>query len=210
MKLLLIILSGVLLVSNEKNIDKTQLEAITKTKVVEQYKIIPKEIIELKKAENIQKQDVAKKATTNKKTKKVVKKKKKTTKKTQKNVKKKAVKKKTTKKKTYKQTTRIRYNVGEIQAYAHQLVREYGWSEEDYQSLVLLWYRESSWNPNAVNKKSGACGIPQSLPCSKMASEGTDYRTNYKTQVRWGLKYIANRYGNPRGAWQHSQRTGWY
>ena len=121
--------------------------------------------------------------------------------------------KKTVKKKTSRQkrtTKRVRFNVGEIQSYAHQLVLEYGWSEQDYQALVLLWYRESSWNPNARNKKSGACGIPQSLPCRKMASEGSDYLTNYRTQVRWGLKYIANRYGNPSNAWKHSQKTGWY
>jgi len=148
--------------------------------------------------------------------KKISKAKKKSTKKSaKKSVKvKKTTKKKTTKKKAkkkvYKRTTNIKYNVGEIQGYAHQLVREYGWSEDDYNALVLLWYRESSWNPNAVNKKSGACGIPQSLPCRKMASEGSDYRTNYKTQVRWGLKYIANRYGSPTNAWKHSQRTGWY
>ena len=122
----------------------------------------------------------------------------------------KSVKKKTSKKKYVKVPKRVRYNVGEIQSYAHQLVLEYGWSEEDYQALVHLWYRESSWNPNAVNKKSGACGIPQSLPCSKMAVEGTDYRTNYRTQIRWGLKYIKGRYGSPSGAWAHSQRKGWY
>jgi hypothetical protein len=121
---------------------------------------------------------------------------------------KKTVKKKNSRKK--RTTKRVRYNVGEIQSYAHQLVLEYGWSEEDYQALFLLWYRESSWNPNARNKKSGACGIPQALPCRKMASEGKDYLTNYRTQVRWGLKYIANRYGNPSNAWKHSQRTGWY
>lgn len=128
-------------------------------------------------------------------------------KKAKKKVKRKVVKK--TKKKI-KVPKRVRYNVGEIQSYAHSLVIEYGWGEEDYQALVSLWYRESSWNPNARNKKSGACGIPQSLPCRKMASEGKDYLTNYRTQVRWGLKYIANRYGNPSNAWKHSQRTGWY
>ena len=84
-----------------------------------------------------------------------------------------------------------------------------GWTEEDYNKLVLLWYRESSWNPNAVNKKSGACGIPQANPCSK-ASKGTDYRTNWRTQVRWGLNYIKKRYGSPSEAWSHSQRIGWY
>ena len=121
----------------------------------------------------------------------------------------KSVKKKTSKKKYVKVPKRIRYNVGEIQSYAHSLVLEYGWTEEDYRVLVLLWYRESSWNPNAVNKKSGACGIAQAYPCSK-ATKGTDYRSNWKTQVKWGLNYIKNRYGTPRDAWDHSQRVGWY
>lgn len=192
MKILMIILSGVILVNNH-DMDKTQLEAITNTKVVVQGKVPV----------------VAKKTTSKAKTTKKKTTKKATKKKVTKKAKKKVVKKKT-KKKVYKQTTRIRYNVGEIQAYAHQLIREYGWSEDDYNALVLLWYRESGWNPNAVNKKSGACGVPQSLPCKKMASEGSDYRTNYKIQVRWGLKYIKNRYGNPSNAWKHSQKTGWY
>ena len=143
---------------------------------------------------------IAKKVT---KTKKKTSRKKRIVKKTKKTVKKKTSRQKRT-------TKRVRFNVGEIQSYAHQLVLEYGWSEQDYQALVLLWYRESSWNPNARNKKSGACGIPQALPCRKMASEGSDYLTNYRTQVKWGLKYIANRYRNPSNAWKHSQKTGWY
>lgn len=201
MNILMVMLSGVALVNNQ-NINKNDFEAITGTKVVEQYRIIPKEVIQLKKAENMQKQVVAKKKATKKK---VAKKKyiKKSVKK------KKKIVKKTTKKKTI-QTKRVRYNVGEIQSYAHSLVLSYGWSEEDYYALVMLWNRESSWNPNAINKKSGACGIPQSLPCSKMASEGADYRTNYQTQVRWGLNYIKARYGSPSNAWGHSQRKGWY
>lgn len=150
---------------------------------------------------------VAKNKTSNIKIAKSIKKAKKKVKKVvKKKTKKKVVKKKATKKAKYN----YRYNVGEIQSYAHNLVRQYGWSEADYQALVLLWYRESSWNPYAVNKKSGACGIPQSLPCSKMKSEGADYKTNYKTQIKWGLKYIKNRYGSPSGAWSHSQRKGWY
>lgn len=146
---------------------------------------------------------VAKKTT--KKAKKVVKKT------SQKKKKVKSAKKKVVKKKAIKKTKyNYRYNVGEIQSYAHSLVLSYGWSEQDYQYLVLLWNRESSWNPNAVNKKSGACGIPQSLPCRKMKSAGADYRTNYKTQIRWGLNYIKARYGSPANAWGHSQRKGWY
>ena len=205
MKILMIMLSGVM-VSNQ--IDKTQLESITNTQVVEQYKIIPSEIIQLRKAKNVQIKVVANKKATKKK---VVKKAKKKVVKKKKVIKKyNSIKKKTSKKKYVKVPKRIRYNVGEIQSYAHQLVLEYGWTEEDYQALVSLWYRESGWNPNAVNKKSGACGIPQSLPCSKMKSESSDYRTNYKTQVRWGLKYIKARYGSPSNAWGHSKRKGWY
>lgn len=99
----------------------------------------------------------------------------------------------------------------EYQAYAKNLcINTYGWTENDFNCLVKLWERESNWNPNAHNKSSGAHGIPQSLPASKMASEGDDYYTNGKTQIRWGLKYIKNRYGTPANAWVHSQQKGWY
>ena len=99
----------------------------------------------------------------------------------------------------------------EYQAYAKDLcINTYGWTENDFNCLVKLWERESNWNPNAHNKSSGAHGICQALPASKMASEGSDYMTNYKTQIRWGLKYIKNRYGTPTNAWAHSQQKGWY
>ena len=99
----------------------------------------------------------------------------------------------------------------EYQAYAKNLcINTYGWTENDFNCLVKLWERESNWNPNAHNKSSGAHGIPQSLPASKMASEGDDYYTNGKTQSKWGLKYIKNRYGTPSNAWAHSQQKGWY
>ena len=99
----------------------------------------------------------------------------------------------------------------EYQAYAKNLcINTYGWTENDFNCLVKLWERESNWNPNAHNKSSGAHGIPQSLPASKMASEGDDYYTNGKTQIKWGLKYIKNRYGTPSNAWAHSQQKGWY
>lgn len=99
----------------------------------------------------------------------------------------------------------------EYQQYAHDLViNTYGWSEYDFQCLVNLWERESGWNPNSHNKSSGAHGIPQSLPASKMASEGADYYTNGYTQIRWGLKYIKGRYGSPANAWSHFQSKNWY
>lgn len=105
----------------------------------------------------------------------------------------------------------VTYSLNEYQSYARDLcLNTYGWTENDFQCLVKLWNRESGWNPNAHNKSSGAHGIPQSLPASKMASEGTDYYTNGKTQIRWGLKYIKGRYGSPSNAWAHSQQKGWY
>ena len=99
----------------------------------------------------------------------------------------------------------------EYQQYAHDLViNTYGWSEYDFQCLVNLWEKESGWNPNSHNGSSGAHGIPQSLPASRMASEGADYYTNGYTQIRWGLKYIKERYGSPANAWGHFQSKNWY
>ncbi len=76
--------------------------------------------------------------------------------------------------------------------------------------LVWLWNRESNWRWWAENPYSGAYGIPQSLPASKMASVGADYRTNAVTQITWGLIYISNRYGTPCAAWDHSEAVNWY
>lgn len=102
-------------------------------------------------------------------------------------------------------------NLSDYQKYAHDLViNNYGWSEYDFQCLVNLWNRESGWNPNSHNSSSGAHGIPQALPASKMASEGSDYYTNGYTQIRWGLKYIQSRYGSPSNAWNHFQSNNWY
>lgn len=85
-----------------------------------------------------------------------------------------------------------------------------GWTGPQWQALKNLWTRESGWSTTADNPTSDAYGIPQSLPGSKMASEGADWRTNPATQIKWGLKYIRGRYGNPAGAWAHSQSVGWY
>jgi len=200
MKILMIMLSGVMLV-NSQDMSKERFEVITGTQVVVQGKI---PVVAKKVTTSVKKATPTKKKTTKKKVAKKTSQKKKKVK----SAKKKVVKSKNKKKATYKKTTRVRYNVGEIQSYAHSLVLSYGWTEEDYNKLVLLWYRESSWNPNAYNKKSTACGIAQAKPCSK--TNGTDYRTNWKTQVKWGLNYIKNRYGSPSGAWSHSQWRGWY
>ena len=101
-------------------------------------------------------------------------------------------------------------SVAEYQAYAEKRCFDYGWSDADFQALVKLWNKESRWNPYASNSSSGAYGIPQALPASKMATYGTDYRTNYKTQIEWGLSYIKSRYGTPSAAWNHSCTKGWY
>jgi len=98
----------------------------------------------------------------------------------------------------------------EYQAYAEQKCYAYGWSTEDFNNLVKLWNKESGWRVTAGNKYSGAYGIPQALPASKMASYGSDYLTNYKTQINWGLNYIKCRYGNPSNAWYHSVKYNWY
>lgn len=98
----------------------------------------------------------------------------------------------------------------EYQQYAYSLFGNYGWSEYDYQCLINLWEKESGWNPYSKNSSSGAYGIPQALPGSKMASAGSDWETNYQTQIKWGLSYIQGRYGSPSNAWSHFQSKGWY
>ena len=98
-------------------------------------------------------------------------------------------------------------------AAARAIMPEFGWSSEGQMScLVTLWTRESNWRWYAENPYSGAYGIPQSLPASKMASVGADYRTNPVTQIRWGLQYIRAAYGSPcnaLGAW-NSRYPHWY
>jgi hypothetical protein len=99
---------------------------------------------------------------------------------------------------------------GSAKAIAYDMVTARGWGSDQYDCLVSLWNKESGWNVYAQNKSSGAYGIPQSLPGSKMASAGSDWATNPATQITWGLGYISGRYGTPCGAWGHSQSVGWY
>jgi hypothetical protein len=93
---------------------------------------------------------------------------------------------------------------------ARALLGDFGFSQDQFGCLDALWTRESNWNPLAHNPSSGAHGIPQSLPGSKMASVGADWYSNPVTQITWGLGYIQDRYGSPCSAWGHSQATGWY
>ena len=102
------------------------------------------------------------------------------------------------------------YSGEDPRSLAKPLVAAQGWGDSEYQCLVLLWNRESQWNPYAENASSGAYGIPQSLPGSKMASAGADWRTNPITQINWGIGYIKGRYGTPCSAWAHSNAVGWY
>jgi hypothetical protein len=99
---------------------------------------------------------------------------------------------------------------GSSQAIAKVLVTKRGWDNGQFKCLVALWNRESGWRINANNPYSGAYGIPQALPGSKLASAGSDWKTNPKTQIKWGLGYIAGRYGTPCSAWEHSNSSGWY
>jgi hypothetical protein len=94
---------------------------------------------------------------------------------------------------------------------ARGMMVSFGWTDTaQWTALEQLWTKESSWDATAVNPSSGACGIPQALPCAKMASEGADYRTNATTQIRWGLKYIQARYGSPSQAWAFWTSHNWY
>ncbi len=101
-------------------------------------------------------------------------------------------------------------NPGSAQDIAREMVFARGWGEEQYSCLVSLWKKESGWRVNAENPSSGAYGIPQALPGSKMASAGSDWATNPATQIAWGLGYITSRYDTPCGAWASSQSRGWY
>lgn len=193
MKYLMIMLSWGVLVNNQPS--KEQFESIIGTKVVVQGKVPV----------------VAKKVTTKniQKKKKTVQKKKKTSqkKKKVKSAKKKVVKKKAKKVSYGKSYT---YNVAEIQHYMNILNAEYGWSNDDYIAWLMIVKRESSFNPYAINKKSKATGLCQALPGKKMATHGNDWRTNYKTQLRWCRDYIKARYGTPHQAWAFWQSHHWF
>ncbi|MBP2346224.1 hypothetical protein JOF58_005084 [Streptomyces cinnamonensis] len=97
------------------------------------------------------------------------------------------------------------YTVAQVKAIAQQMV-----PAGQFQCFSNIINQESTWNYLAVNKSSGAYGLVQALPGSKMASAGADWRTNPATQIKWGLNYMEDRYGSPCAAWSFHQANGWY
>ena len=93
---------------------------------------------------------------------------------------------------------------------AQAALGSFGWSSSQFSCLDPLWEHESRWSVTAANPGSGAFGIPQALPGSRMASAGPDWQTSAATQITWGLRYIRDTYGSPCAAWSHEQATGWY
>ncbi|MFJ9132539.1 transglycosylase SLT domain-containing protein [Streptomyces sp. NPDC102256] len=89
---------------------------------------------------------------------------------------------------------------------AHKMIPDSG----QFNAFSKIVEHESGWNPSATNSSSGAYGLVQALPGSKMASAGSDWKTNPKTQIKWGLDYMNSRYGSPAGAWNFWQANGWY
>ncbi|MBP2404868.1 transglycosylase SLT domain-containing protein [Streptomyces syringium] len=97
------------------------------------------------------------------------------------------------------------YTTAEVQAMARQMV-----PGDQFQCFSNIVNNESTWDYTAENPSSGAYGLVQSLPGSKMASAGADWRTNPATQIKWGLGYMNERYGSPCGAWSFWQANQWY
>ncbi|HET7385473.1 MAG TPA: lytic transglycosylase domain-containing protein [Nocardioidaceae bacterium] len=99
---------------------------------------------------------------------------------------------------------------GDPRDIARALLPQFGFSADQFSCLDSLYMSESGWNIHATNASSGAYGIPQALPASKMSSAGPDWQTNAATQIRWGLEYIRSSYGTPCGAWSFKQSHNWY
>lgn len=97
------------------------------------------------------------------------------------------------------------YSVSETQAIARQMM-----AGDQFQCFSNIVDHESGWNYRATNAGSGAYGLVQALPGSKMSSAGSDWQTNPATQIKWGLNYMNDRYGSPCGAWSFWQANSWY
>lgn len=98
----------------------------------------------------------------------------------------------------------------EMQQWAHDYLISNGYSEDDFTAAVFIISHESGWNPSATNKDSGAYGLAQALPGSKMASAGADWQTNYQTQFKWFMSYCNGRYDSIQGAYQFWITYHWY
>jgi hypothetical protein len=103
-----------------------------------------------------------------------------------------------------------RASSGAPKTIAKSMLASFGWPSSQFSCLEPLWAHESGWNTTAANPSTGAYGIPQADPGSKMASAGPDWKSNASTQIKWGLTYIKDTYGSPCGAWNHEQADGWY
>ncbi len=95
---------------------------------------------------------------------------------------------------------------GDPKAAARQMIPD----PAQFAAFSRIVEHESGWNVHATNASSGAYGLVQALPASKMSSAGADWKTNPKTQIKWGLDYMNSRYGSPAAAWKFWQANGWY
>jgi hypothetical protein len=98
------------------------------------------------------------------------------------------------------------YTIAQVQAMAQSIIGD----SSQFQCFSNIVSHESGWNYQAVNAGSGAYGLVQALPGSKMASAGADWQTNPATQIKWGLNYMNSRYHSPCGAWSFWQANSWY
>ncbi|MFF7542721.1 transglycosylase SLT domain-containing protein [Streptomyces canus] len=94
----------------------------------------------------------------------------------------------------------------QAKAIAHKMIP----NASQYAAFSKIVEHESGWDVDAMNSSSGAYGLVQALPGSKMATAGSDWKTNAKTQIKWGLDYMNSRYGSPTAAWSFWQANGWY
>ncbi|MEU1180833.1 transglycosylase SLT domain-containing protein [Streptomyces sp. NPDC005820] len=97
-------------------------------------------------------------------------------------------------------------SAAQAQAIAHKMIPD----TKQYNAFAHIVKHESNWNVSATNSSSGAYGLVQALPGSKMASAGSDWKTSAATQIKWGLDYMNSRYGSPAAAWNFWQANGWY
>jgi tape measure domain-containing protein len=99
---------------------------------------------------------------------------------------------------------------GSTVALGKRMAAQVGWTGGQWRALRAMWAHESSWNPNARNPSSGAYGIPQALPASKMSLAAQ--HGNAAAQIAWGIRYIKRRYGTPERAWSlwQARSPHWY